>query len=75
MARVAIPVTAHHEDESVCTHWMTPDGKPDEEGCTGRAFYLAVCGATGCDWTKDAGIRSIVDEARSYHRGTHTAER
>lgn len=62
------PIKRVHKGGTGCTHRIGPSGKPREgESCPGVAGYTATCLAADCDWTSEASIRAIVEEAKRGH--------
>jgi hypothetical protein len=43
------------------------------EADDGTVSYSATCGVYGCNWTKSAPLRTIVEEAKTSHLNQHRA--
>lgn len=59
------PIRRFHEDDTECKHRVSPRGKPIEEGCTGPAYYKAVC-SCGCDAFKENALKVVVQGWKDY---------
>ncbi|GGP90271.1 hypothetical protein [Streptomyces melanogenes] len=74
MARISVKIEPLHRDGTMCTHAISPSGKPRDpgSGCTGRRAYRVVCSACG-PVGEQHGLRVLAEPAQTAHRDSHRA--